>query len=145
ARNGDVVFGEERLPARDQRMVEIAYDPEFVARRDRRTGGGQRWGIDLADIGRTELEALRGIDSDRVQELSPDEFDTRNERLRRLDIALNQRDAVDGILKISTAEMLINGGSRQQKPNAQTLPGTIVLEDDRIPKPPRRLRDVVLA
>src|SRR6185312_1760281 len=71
AGNADVVRCEELLPVRDQRMVEIAHDLELVGRRRRGADFGERRRVDLAGVGRAELEARRGVDPHRVEELTP--------------------------------------------------------------------------
>ncbi len=63
----------------------------------------------------------------------------------RLDVALDQRDAVHGILEIAACEVLFERGGREEQADTETLAGTIVLEDHRIAETPRRVRDVVLA
>ena len=54
---------------------------------------------DLADVGRAELEAERGVDAHGVEKLAADEFDARDVRLGRADVFLDERDAVDRIFE----------------------------------------------
>src|SRR5437763_8176912 len=126
-------------------MCEAAHDPEFYTRRRRGTGAGQRRRIDPAHIGRAELESLRGIDPDRIEKLAADEFDASDERRGRLDVALDQRDAVDRFFEFAAGKMLIQRRRREEQSNAQTLSGAIMLEDCRITEAPCRFRDILLA
>ena len=88
---------------------------------------------------------MRGINSDGVQKFAADEFDARDEWRGRLDVTLNQRDAVHGVFKISAGEMFFERGSQQEKANPQALAGAIVVEDHRIAEAPRSVRDIFLA
>ena len=62
-------------------------------------GGTRRTGLlDLASIGGAKLEAMQGIDADGVEELTANELDARDRRLGRLDVALDEHDAVSGAM-----------------------------------------------
>src|SRR3954447_7921926 len=126
-------------------MIKVAHDLELVARRDCRADLGKRWGLNLTGIRRAEFEPLRGVDLDSVQEFPAHEFDARDKWLRRLDVPLDQRNAVYGWFEIAARQMLFERRSRPEQPHAQSLAGTIVLEDRRIPEPLRRLREILLA
>ena len=93
--NTDVVRGQKGLPSRNERVLKAWHDLELVARCDRRTG--LTWLRDLADVGRAKLETLRGINPNGVEQLTANELDARDERLPRLDVALDEDDAVDGV------------------------------------------------
>src|SRR5262245_35260783 len=130
ASNPDVVRGQEGLPGRNEGVIEAWHDLEPVVRRNSRTG--LAWLLDLAGISRAKLEALGGVDSDGIQQLTADELDARDERLGRLDVALDEHDAVNGVLKGFTHEMLLKRGLRVDQLDAKPLAGTVVLENDRI-------------
>ena len=95
-------------------------------------GQASTWLLDLAGIGRAKLEALGRVDPDGVEQLAADELDARDERLRRLDVVLDEHDAVDGVLKGFAREMLLERGLRVDQLDAKSLAGAVVLEDDRI-------------
>src|SRR6202035_4855533 len=97
----------------------------------------------LAGIGRAKLEALRGIDTHRVEKTAADELNTRDERLRCLDVALDQGDAVDRLFELRAAQVLGERRGRQKEAHAQSLAAAVVLQDQRKPEPRRGLRNIV--
>src|SRR5215831_3845556 len=62
----DVVRGQERLPGRNERVLEAWEDLELVAAGDGRTRLACL--LDLAGIGGAKFEALGGIDQDGVEQ-----------------------------------------------------------------------------
>jgi len=83
----------------------------------------------LAGIGGTQFKALRGIDTHRVEKTTADELDTRDERLRRLNVALNKGDAVDRFFELRTTKMLGERRGRKKKADAESLAAAVVLQD----------------
>ena len=130
AGNTDVVRGQEGLPGWDERVLEAWHDLELVAWSDSWTGLNRL--LDLAGISRAKLEALGGVDPNRVEQLTPNELDARDERRGCLNVLLNEHDAVDGVLKSFALEMLLESGLGVDQLDAKTLSGTVVLKNDRI-------------
>jgi hypothetical protein len=75
--NTDVIRSQEGLPRRDECVRETWHDLELVAWSDGRTGLNRL--LDLAGVSRAKLEALRGVDPNRVEQLTPNELDARDE------------------------------------------------------------------
>jgi hypothetical protein len=96
--NSDVIRGKKRLPGRQQRMLERGEDLKLVTSGDR--GACARDGFNLAGIGRAQLEALGGIDPHGIDELTIHELDSRDERCRRLDVLLHQRDTISRLFEL---------------------------------------------
>src|SRR5262245_5467281 len=128
--DANVVRGQERLPGRSEGVFEAWHNLELVARRDSRTG--RTWLFDLAGIGGAKLEALGGVDPDSVEQLTANELDASDERLGRLDVALDKHDAIDGVPKGFAPEMLLQRDLRVDQLDPQPLAGAVVLENDRI-------------
>src|SRR5262249_60812176 len=90
-------------------------------------------------------QAQRGVAAHGVEEAAADELDPGYERFRRLDVALDQGDAVNRLFELRAAEMLIERRRREKKTDAESLAGAVVLQDQRKPEPLRGLRDVIAA
>ena len=100
---------------------------------------------DLADVGGAQLEAERRVDAHGVEELAADELDARDVRLRRLDVLLDQRDAVDRILERVAVDVALERVDALEQPHAEALAGAVVLGDERARHRARGLDDRVAA
>jgi hypothetical protein len=113
-------------------VVEIAHDAEARGRcrglffADRAEGFA-----DLAHVCGTELESKRRVDTHGVEILAADKLDARDERLRRADIFLDQRHAVDRILECGAVDVSPKCIDALKKLHAEALAGAVVLGDER--------------
>jgi len=102
--------------------------------------------VDRAHVGRAKLEALAGVDLDRVEETPADELAAGDERPVRPHVLLDQPDAVDGCRLARGVE---EGGQRIEgieQLHAQPLAAAVGLEDERcLAEPPRRFERLVAA
>src|SRR5262249_27286193 len=101
----DVVRGQERLPGRNERVLEAWDGLEVVGAGDGRPR--LAWLLDVAASGGAKFEALGGAAQVGVEQLAANELDARYERLGRLDVALDEHDPVDGVLKGFGGEMFL--------------------------------------
>src|SRR6185437_5642945 len=86
--------------------------------------------VDLADVGRTQLETLRRVHAHRVEEFAADELDARDERLGCGDVLLDQRDAVDRILEGRAVDVADERIGAVEQAYTETLAGAVVLGDE---------------
>ena len=86
-------------------------------------------------------KALAGIDPHRVEVLAPDELHPRDVRLRRLDVLLDERDAVDRRLELVAGDVARQRLPVAEQPHPEPLAGPVVLGDERRLEFARRLDD----
>lgn len=115
-RNTDAIGSQKALVSRDQRIFVSVNDPELLGWSDRRAGARSNQRIvDPASVCRTELEAFAGVDAHRVEEASSNKLETRDEGRGRLDVLLDQRDAIDWHFEFRRNEMLGESGCAQEE------------------------------
>ena len=110
-------------------VVEDAEQPVFAAISG--VPGGAERVVDAAGVGGAELEPLARVDPHGVQEVAPDELHARDARLGRVDVALEERDAVDGRLEVVAPGVAREGLRVVETPDAEALAGAVVLGDER--------------
>ena len=121
-------------------MGEVFNDAEFLARRH---GGAHRAGFKGADIRRAKLKPFRRIHPHGIEEFAIDEFSTRDEGLRRFDIALHQPHPIawrgEGVrVRRDFRYRFAECGRAQNQLHAKPLAGAVMLQDDRKAEPFRR-------
>ncbi len=144
AGDADVVAGKKLLETVLQRGVDVFDDREFGARL---FSGGAESIADGADIGRAQLEAVAGIDLDRVHEPAADELGASDQRCRGGDVLLQEMQAVDRRLVIRAVEVVAERSRAEEQPHAEPLAAAVRLEDERAVAEmlPRRLDEQLLA
>ena len=95
-------------------------------------------GLQRADIRRAELEALAGVDAHGIGELAPDEFDPCDGLVRRCDVTLYQRDAIDRRVKVSAVHIFGKPLARPEEANAKPLASAVMFGDYRLAVKPRK-------
>src|SRR6478735_5442329 len=115
--DADPVGGQEALVGRD-RGVLVPFDDAKLLRRGNRGASGRSdgCGIDLAGVSRAQLEPLARVDPNGVEEPTSYELKPSDERLGRLNVALNKGDSVDRLLELRGSEMLFQSGSAEKQP-----------------------------
>src|SRR3546814_18320778 len=113
-------------------MVEILDDLEAG-----RSGGRRgfthraRRVADLAYIGRAKFETKRRVDTYGIKKPAADEFDACDERLRGLDVLLNQGNAIDRRFECLNVDVCFKGLYAVDKVYAQAFARATVLGDER--------------
>ena len=103
--------------------------------------GGAEGVVHAAGVGGAELEPLARVDPHGVEEVPADELHARDARLGRVDVALEERDAVDGRLEVVAAGVAREGLRVVEAPDSETLAGAVVLGDERRGKAPGGLHE----
>ena len=98
----------------------------------RRRTGSAAASVRGAGVGRAELEAAAGgVGGERVDELAADQLGAGNPRLRRLQVLLQQGDAIRWRLVVSAGQAGVEFVVTGEEADAMALPALVVLADER--------------
>ena len=123
----DPVLLEELGDPIEDRVVEI---PQDLEPRPLRLGGRAEGVSHLAGVGGAQLEPVRGVHPDRVEELPPHELAAGDGGVRRLDVLLQEEDAVDGRLEVRALQVPLERLDASEEADAQPLASPVVLGDE---------------
>jgi len=88
--------------------------------------------IHFASVSRAKLKtSTLGVGCDCVDEFEPDRLDPGNERLARLHILLEERDAIDPFFELVRGDIRAELDEVIEAADAEPLPSLVVLSDER--------------